>query len=76
MVTMMTMKSKRRHFVSAGYIATVIIGAAISEVQIMEPGAAGPETIGIVKNYKTRTAIDCMRAINSMLKSPKAWRIL
>lgn len=72
----MMMKSKRRHFVSAGYIATVIIGAAISEVQIMEPGAAGTETIGVVKNYRTRTAIDCMRTINSMLKSPKAWRIL
>lgn len=69
------MKNKKR-FVSYGYIATVIIGAAISEVQIMQYGDGDSTTVGCVKNYKTRTALDCMRTINEVTGLNKQWRIL
>lgn len=69
------MKNKKI-FVTYGYIATVIIGAAISEIRLMQYGYSGNETVGCVKNYKTRTALDCMRTINEVTGLNKQWRIL
>lgn len=76
----MTVKRKKmknkKIFVTYGYIATVIIGTAISEIQLMQYGYSGSETVGCVKNYKTRTALDCMRTINEVTGLNKQWRIL
>lgn len=65
-----------RIFEAAPLIATVIIGTAISEIQLMQYGYSGSETVGCVKNYKTRTALDCMRTINEVTGLNKQWRIL
>lgn len=65
-----------RIFEAAPLIATVIIGTAISEIQLMQYGDGGSTTVGCVKNYKTRTALECMHTLNSMLHCNKRWRLL
>ena len=69
------MKNNTRTFFAPGLFAFVIIGASISEIQLMQPGDGGSTTVGYVKNCKTRTALDCIRTINSFLDSPRTWRL-
>lgn len=56
-------------------VAIVVIGTAISEIQVRQYDECGSTTVGCVKNYKTQTALECTRTLNSMLHVNKKWRL-
>lgn len=68
-----TFKTKDWNF--CGYVAIVTRGKALTEIEIMNWGGL-PQTIGCVKNNKCGNALDCIRAINSVIGKSLTWEIV